>query len=223
MRILLVEDEDDLAFAMTVALNAQGFLVDTAGAVDEARTALQLILYSAVILDRTLPDGDGLDLLPSIRSLAARPGVLVLSAPGEPEETISRLTAGTDDYLSKPVETVELVARLQALFRRRAPSEKRIVAVGGLAYDIILREASVHGLPLRLPRRERLLLDALIRRAERVVSREHLHEAVFDSGEDVSAEAIKAHISRLRRRLTERQADVRIIALRGAGYMMREE
>ncbi len=223
MRLLLVEDEDDLASAVTAALSARGFLVDTAGSVDETYAALAQVSYKAVILDRRLPDGDGLDILPSIRKLPARPGVLVLTALGDLEDTVSGLNAGADDYLSKPFETVELVARLQALLRRPAFSGDPIIEVGGLAYDVLHREASVWGTPMALPRRELLLLDALVRRAGRAVSREHLDEAVYGFSDEVQTEALKPHVSRLRRKLKDHKAGVAILALRGIGYMIRED
>lgn len=221
MRVLLVEDEDEMARVLVDALEARGFVADRLARIDEAREALAAPQHDALILDRCLPDGDGLTLLADLRRRPSHPPVLVLTALDGTHETVAGLEAGADDYLVKPFEMDELVARLHALLRRPPPVDAAPLRLGALSYDADHRELRVHGEPLPLPRRETLILEALMRRAEAVVSRERLERAAYGFDDEVSAEAITPHVSRLRRRLEEREAGVSIVALRGIGYMLR--
>lgn len=221
MRLLLVEDEDELAAALIAALVARDFVVDRVGTVEEAHEAIRQVGYRAVVLDRRLPDGDGLTLLATLRRLPAAPPVLVLTALEGVEQTVSGLDAGADDYLAKPFEVAELAARLRALLRRPPTPGRTVIKVAELVYDTAHREATIQGEPLPLPRRELAVLEILVRRAGRVVTREQLDEAVYGFDDEVQPEAIKPHISRLRRRLELREAGVVILALRGIGYMLK--
>ena len=179
MRILLVEDEIEMAAALRGALARRGFVVDRVRTLEEARIALKEAGVRTVLLDRRLPDGDGLSLLPLLRSMTDPPFVIMLTALGQTMERVEGLDAGADDYLVKPFELDELLARLRAVARRRAGAAVEPLTLGALSFDTVHREALVDGQPLQLPRREIALLDVLLRRAGRVVLRETIEAALF--------------------------------------------
>lgn len=222
MRILLVEDEPELAAATAARLTGEGFVVDHFSSLGEAIEAVMGVDYRAILLDRRLPDGDGLSLLPVLRTRASVPPVIVLTALDDIPDRVAGLDAGAEDYLIKPYAFEELTARLRVLLRRYAngaplPS----VSVGRLHYDLSGREPKVDGTALALPRRELAILDALIRRAGRVVMRESLEAQVYGFDDDISSNALEAHISRLRKRLADARAGVIVHGVRGVGYMLR--
>ncbi len=223
MRILLVEDEIEMAAALRAALARRGFVVDRVRTLEDAHIALKEPGVRAVLLDRRLPDGDGLSLLPVLRAMADPPPVIVLTALGQTMERVEGLDAGADDYLVKPFELDELLARLRAVARRRAGAAVEPLTLGALSFDTVHREAQVSGNPLQLPRREIALLDVLLRRAGRVVLRETIEAALFGFDDAPASNTLDSHVSRLRRRLSEAGAGVAIHALRGVGYMAKAE
>jgi DNA-binding response OmpR family regulator len=224
VRILLVEDEPQLAAATASRLTREGFVVDQMGTLGDAIEAVMATQYRLVLLDRRLPDGDGLSLLPVLRTRPAAPPVIVLTALDDIPDRVAGLDAGADDYLIKPFAFDELLARMRVLLRRdghAAPMPQ--VKVGRLVYDFSAREPSVNGRSLALPRRELAILDVLIRRAGRVVMREHLESQVYGFDDDIRSNALEAHVSRLRKRLTDLNAGVVVDGIRGVGYMLRAE
>jgi DNA-binding response OmpR family regulator len=223
MRILLVEDEAELATALRAALTRRGFVVDWVPDLAQAQDAIRDPGLRAVLLDRRLPDGDGLALLAPLRALPDPPPVIVLTARGQTAERVQGLDAGADDYLAKPFELDELLARLRVVTRRRPGAVPEPLLLGALRFDPVHREAWVEGTPLHLPRRELALLDLLLRRAGRVVLREAIEAAIFGFDDAPSSNTVDSHVSRLRRRLAEAGAGVTIHALRGVGYMARAE
>lgn len=221
MRILLIEDEPEMAAVLTTALTRDGAVVDHLATLGLAREALADPVHDAVLLDRRLPDGDGLVLLAELRARGITTPVLVLTALGDIADRVSGLDEGADDYLTKPFALEELMARLRSVLRRPALAPSQTIRIGRLDFDLQHRAAGVAGRPLVLPRRERLVLEALIRRAGRAVSRERLEAAVYGFDEDVLPSAIDPHVSRLRRRLAEAGAGVEIRGIRGIGYLLR--
>jgi DNA-binding response OmpR family regulator len=222
MRILLIEDEPELAAATAARLVAEGFVVDHFGTLGEAIEAVMGADYRAVLLDRRLPDGDGLALLPVLRTRQMVPPVIVLTALDDVPDRVAGLDAGAEDYLIKPYAFEELTARLRVLLRRSANGSRLpSVAVGRLCYDLAAREPKVGETALALPRRELAILDALIRRAGRVVMRESLEAQVYGFDDEISSNALEAHVSRLRKRLAEAGAGVIVHGVRGVGYMLR--
>jgi two-component system OmpR family response regulator len=222
MRILLVEDEPELAAATVARLVGEGFVVDHFASLGEAIEAVIGAQYRAVLLDRRLPDGDGLALLPVLKTRAAPPPVIVLTALDDIPDRVAGLDAGAEDYLIKPFAFEELLARLRVLLRRSLRDEPLPhVSVGRLRYDLAARALSVDNAPLALPRRELAIFDALARRAGRVVMREHLESQVYGYEDEISSNALEAQISRLRKRLLEAGADVVVHGVRGVGYMLR--
>lgn len=222
MRILLVEDEPELGTALASRLSYDGFTVDHFASLGLAVEAVLGADYRAVLLDRRLPDGDGLSLLPILRTRPSPPPVLVLSSLGDIPDRVAGLEAGAEDYLIKPFAYEELVARLRVLLRRSGLSEALpCVTVGLLEYDLGSRETKVSGKVLVLSKGELAIMDALVRRAGRVVMREHLQNQVYGFDEDVNSNALEAHISRLRKRLSSADAGIVLHGVRGVGYMLR--
>ncbi|MHC2255287.1 DNA-binding response OmpR family regulator [Bradyrhizobium embrapense] len=222
MRVLLVEDQPDMVAALRAALARHDMLVDHAPDLLEAEAIAAAGSYDAIVLDRQLPDGDGLSLIPKLRASGNTVPVLVLTARGELADRISGLDSGADDYLGKPFAFEELLARLRALLRRPANVQQDAARIGRLSFDFAHREASVDGRPLEMPRRERLVLETLVHRMGRMVQRSALMEAVYGLDDDVQPNALDTHVSRLRRRLAEADAGVTINGVRGLGYVLRE-
>ncbi|MCC8981279.1 response regulator transcription factor [Bradyrhizobium acaciae] len=222
MRVLLVEDQPDMVTALRAALARHDMLVDHAPDLLEAEAIAAAGNYDAIVLDRQLPDGDGLTLIPKLRASGNAVPVLVLTARGELADRISGLDSGADDYLGKPFAFEELLARLRALLRRPANVQQHAARIGRLSFDFAHREASVDGRPLEMPRRERLVLETLLHRMGRMVQRSALMEAVYGLDDDVQPNALDSHVSRLRRRLAEADAGVTINGVRGLGYVLRE-
>ncbi|HEX2889901.1 response regulator transcription factor [Vineibacter terrae] len=220
-RILLVEDEAEMARLVAGSIESDGFLVDRAGSCEDARLTLELARYALVLLDRRLPDGDGLSLLRTVR--ATQPGVpvIVLTALDRLDDKVHGLDAGADDYLTKPFFADELMARIRAALRRPGAEPAAPLLCGRLRFDPARREVDIEGQPLVLKRRELLALEALIRRAGRVVQRDALVAAVYGMEDDVLPKALDSHISRLRRRLAELDAGVTIHPIRNVGYMLK--
>lgn len=221
MRILLVEDEVEFAKAMRGALERDRFVADWVTSISLAREASRSQVHELVLLDRTLPDGDGLSLIPQLR--VDNPGVpiIVLSARGELSDRVAGLDDGADDYLVKPFDLEEMLARIRAVQRRPnelAPDE---IVVGDLVFDMAFGEARVHGTQLVLQRREVAVLTALIRRRGRVVLRESLEEAVYGFDDAIQSNTLHSHISRLRRKFSDAGAGVEIHTVRGVGYLLR--
>lgn len=220
-RILLVEDDPALAREIVRALEREHWPLDHVASLADAFEAVIRFPYRAILLDRTLPDGDGIALVPAARSRPSRPSIIFLTARDEIADRIEGLDAGADDYLVKPFALEELLARIRAAFRRpHAGLAPEPILVGRLSFDQATREVRVADRPLALPRRELALLELLVRRSGRVVQRAHLDSEVYGFDADVSANALETLVSRLRRRLEEAEAGLQLRTIRGVGYMI---
>jgi DNA-binding response OmpR family regulator len=222
MRVLLVEDHLEMVAALRAALTRHDMIVDHALNLSEAEVIAADGNYDVVVLDRQLSDGDGLSLIPKLRASGNVVPVLVLTARGDLADRVAGLDNGADDYLAKPFAFEELLARLRALLRRPAGVQSDIVRVGRISFDFTHREASIEGKALEMPRRELLVLEALMRRMGRMVQRASLMEAVFGLDDEVQPNALDSHISRLRRKLADADAGVTINGIRGVGYLLRD-
>ncbi|MGF6275659.1 two-component system response regulator TctD [Massilia sp. UYP11] len=226
MRILLVEDHVELSHWVSKALRDAHLTVECARTGADADALLHTQDYALVILDLTLPRMDGLDVL---RRLRARGGarastpVLILTARGGLEDKVQGLNLGADDYLSKPFELAELEARVKALLRRRGGSEALVHRCGQLAFDTVSRMFSYCGEPLALTPREHAVLEALITRPGRALSKEKLFQEVFALSDDANLDAIELYIHRIRKKLERPGGDAAIVTLRGIGYLMQEK
>lgn len=219
MRILLVEDDDNFAEALTEALVKQGFAVDRTRTLALTLETLQQAKYRLVLLDRQLPDGDGAEIVGDIRSIHGDLPILILTAKHQVADKVEGLDAGADDYLAKPFEMVELMARIRALIRRPARATPSI-SLGQLRFDFDSKQAWVNDVELKLPRRQVLVLEALCLRQGRTVRRHALEQAVYGLTDHVESNALESHISRLRKVLID--AGVEIHTMRGIGYCLKE-
>ncbi|WP_425965294.1 response regulator [Rhizobium nepotum] len=222
MRVLIVEDEAEFANTLRIALERERFVVDQADRISMAQEAAMSGSYDLVLLDRTLPDGDGLSLVPLLRETHPGLPVIVLSARGEVVDRIVGLDRGADDYLIKPFDTDEMFARIRAVRRRPAELGSEEIHVGALVFDVTNDEASVAGARLDLTRRELRVLTVLVKRRGRTVLRESLEQAVFGFDDEVQSNTLDSHISRLRRKLTDASAQVEIHAIKGVGYLLKD-
>lgn len=222
MRVLVVEDEEEFSNTLRIALERERYVVDQADRVSMAREAALSGTYDLVLLDRTLPDGDGLSLLPMLRETSPGLPVIVLSARGEVVDRIAGLDTGADDYLIKPFDIDEMSARIRAVRRRPREFGVEEIHVGTLVFDVTHDEASVEGVRLELTRREVRVLSALVKRRGRTVLRESLEQAVYGFGDEVQSNTLDSHISRLRRKLAEAGAQVDIHAIKGVGYLLKD-
>jgi len=218
MRILLVEDHPQLAESVAQALRAAGWTVDLLGDGVQADLALTTEDYALAILDVGLPRLDGFQVLARLRERGKTLPVLMLTARGEVSDRVHGLNLGADDYLAKPFELSELEARVKALLRRSVAAGERQQRCGALIHDLDARRFSLGGQPLALTLREQSVLEVLISRPGRVMSKDQLAAQVFGLDEDASADAIEIYIHRLRKKLEG--SAVRIVTFRGLGYLL---
>ncbi|MBB3660952.1 two-component system OmpR family response regulator [Rhizobium sp. BK650] len=222
MRVLLAEDEPEMAAVLVAALRNNNIITDHVSTIEAAEEAVRLNTYDALLLDRSLPDGDGLELIVEARRIQTAVPVIMLTARGDLKDRIEGLDLGADDYLAKPFAVEELMARLRAILRRPGNIEIESLCLGQLHFDLRNREARVGEVPLELPRRELLVLEALMRRAGRTVERSSLEEAVYGIDDEIQSNALDAHVSRVRRKLEAAGAGVEIHTIRGVGYLIRQ-
>lgn len=221
MRVLLVEDELEMARALTVVLSQNQYIVDHMETLTLAREAIRERVHDVIILDRQLPDGDGLELLRELRAADDKTPVVVLTAHNLTLDKVCGLDDGADDYLGKPFQADELMARLRAVVRRSETYFGRVVTEGNVRLTLDTHEVSVADQPLVLPRREMLVLKTLMRRSGRTVLRRILEEAVYGFDDEIQSNALDSHVSRLRKRLIEADASVTIHSMRGLGYLLK--
>ena len=218
MRILLVEDNEALADGLSAILKGTGHAVDVVGDGASADAAIASENFDLVILDLTLPEMDGLDVLRGMRARASKAAVLILTARGAPEERVRGLDLGADDYMIKPFDIPEFEARVRMLLRRQAGLRSSAVTFGGIALDLNSRTFSAEGMPLDIPARELGLLEILFMRAGKVVAKEAIMQSLAAFDDDLSANAIEQYVSRLRKRLAPHGLTVR--TARGIGYYL---
>lgn len=222
MTVLLVEDETEFAQLLLEQLRNAGLVVDYIRSLEDALESVRQFPYDLVLLDRRLPDGEGLSILPQIKKL--RPGirVLVLTALDGASDKVEGLDGGADDYLVKPFDIEELLARIRASLRRPGCEMAPPVRVGALSFDLGSRSAAIGERTLVLHGRELALLEALVRRVGRVVPRKILMGEVYGLDDEALPNALDVLVSRLRKRLTEADAGASIHPARGIGYLITE-
>lgn len=219
MRILLVEDTDDVAEAIVASFLKRGDAVDRAGTFRAASDSVSVAHYDLAILDINLPDGSGIELISTVRAAQPACPILMLTARLDVDDRIEALDKGADDYLMKPFDLRELEARSRALTRRLGEERSVIVTFGDLSYDPAVPQASVCGAPVALSRRELAVLEALLGAHGRVMPKERLFEKLFSfDRDDVGINAVELYVGRLRRKL--QGSAVRIRTLRNLGYQL---
>ena len=214
MQILLVEDDLSLADSLATALKREGFTVNHVATGKAALLAAETAPPELVILDLGLPDMDGLMVLKQLHKGKTPLLVLVLTARNTTEDKVSGLNLGADDYLAKPFEMPELLARLRALERRTALHQSNEINIGPVALDTVTYVVSVDGNKVELTRREFMLLKALMEKPGRVLSRNKLESSLYGWGEELASNSIEVHIHNLRKKLSPGF----IKTVRGIGY-----
>ena len=216
MRLLLAEDDVVLADALCRRLRESGYAVDWVKDGLEVETALKTDEFDLLILDIGLPKRSGLEVLKALRSADSHLPVLLLTALDAVDDRVRGLDSGADDYLAKPFELAELEARVRALTRRGMAGAPTLLKHGTLSYDQVGKVATLDGEPLELSARETALLEILLQRAGRYVSKDHLVSHLCEWGEEVSSNAIEVYVHRLRRKI--QPGGVHILTSRGLGY-----
>jgi two-component system OmpR family response regulator len=223
MKLLLVEDDNEAAGYLKRALSEAGHTMDHAAAGRDGLMLAAAEPYDVIILDRMLPELDGLAILRAIRASGVKTPVLLLTALGGIDDRVEGLDAGGDDYLLKPFAFAELLARVNALARRPPPQEVRTeLALADLRVDLLKRTVVRGGQRIDLQPREFQLLEYLLRNAGRVVTRTMLLESVWDFHFDPKTNIVETHVSRLRGKLDRGHAKELIHTVRGEGYVIRE-
>ena len=218
MRILIAEDDVALSEALQFSLTQAGYAVDHVAHGTAADEALKGDGFGLLILDLGLPKIDGLEVLRRLRKRNSLLPVLILSGREQPEEKVAGLDLGADDYLVKPFSLSELQARVRALLRRSAGQAAPVLAYGDLVFDTVGRVASVAGKPLPLSLHEAGVLEVLLNRFGRVVSKEQLVEQLYSYDKEVSHNAIEVYIHRVRKKLVGSGVEVRTHY--GRGYVV---
>ena len=221
MRILLVEDDKILADALRRALMQSAYAVDVAGTGEEADHALAVESYDLAILDVGLPGLDGLEVLRRLRARKAAVPVLLLTALDALADRVRGLDLGADDYLAKPFDLPELEARVRALLRRGGANTTPFLQHGKLRLDTVGRRVFYEDQPVELSARELSVLELLLMREGRVVSKEHMVNHLYGWGDEVGANAIEVYVYRIRKKLEPLGCEIRTV--RGMGYLMERD
>ncbi len=223
MRLLLVEDNRDLSQLLITALGASGYRVDAAASASQAMDALAARRYSVVVLDLGLPDQDGLTVLRSMRKRSDVTPVLVLTARSGVQDRVKSLRAGADDYVVKPFDTEELVARLEAILRRQRNLTGNTLRSGDVTLDTELGQLTVGDSAMFLPPREFSLLEILMRHSGRVVTKRRVEDQLFGLAAAIGSNAVEVYVHRLRKLLVDAGANIEIHTVRGVGYLVSEK
>lgn len=218
MRILLIEDETTLGDAMCTRLSSARHAVDWAQDFDTAQDAVRSLAHEIVLLDLNLPDGNGMELLKSLRRVGDRRPVLIITAADQLSDRLAGLNAGADDYIVKPFHLEELVARVEAVQRRYIGDPSPTVSIGTIVMDKAGHQLWVDGAEQSLTGREWALLMRLFDRPGSIVSKSQLEEALYRNGDEVESNTVEVYVSRLRRKLGRST----ITTVRGIGYRLRD-
>jgi len=223
VKVLIVEDEAELGTLLQSLLKREKFTTDLAPDLEWAKEALLSQDFDLVLLDRRLPDGDGKDLVEFCKLKGISTRFLFLTALGDLEHKIEGLELGGDDYLTKPFEPEELIARIHALLRRNFDLSEVDWRAGRIVYYPKSRSVMINGESVVLTRRELIIFEQLIRSAGRVVTRDAIEAAAYGFDDDIRSNTMESHISRIRKLLEKHNAGASIRAIRGVGYTLRED
>jgi DNA-binding response OmpR family regulator len=220
MKILVVEDEKELSKSIVIYLKDLGYLCEVALDFDTAMTKIDLYQYDCILLDITLPDGSGLDILQHLKAMNKLEGVLIISAKNSVDDRIQGLQLGADDYLPKPFYLPELSARIEAIIRRKNFAGNTIISFNEISIDTIARVAYFNNAPLDLTKKEYQLLLYFIANKERVISKNAIAEHLWGDEMDMANnyDFIYTHIKNLRKKLMEKGNSDYLRSVYGMGY-----
>ncbi len=221
MRILLVEDDLVISKNIVILLKRESYAVDTANSIEQAREHIESETYDCIILDRRLPDGDGVALIPTIRTEHPTTLTILLTARAQTSDVVAGLNAGADDYIAKPFVPATLLARLRALLRRaRRVPVTPIIAIADLIIDTNTHHVTRAGRTIELSPREYAILDYLARHPCQAIDRMTILTHAWDERVDLFSNTVDVHIRYLRRKIDEGQQLPLIHTVRGKGYML---
>jgi len=221
MRALVLEDDARLRSLVVRTLTRTGLACDEAESIEEADELVTLHEYDLLVLDRRLPDGDGLTVCRRARAAGFTRSILMLTARDDADSTVEGLSEGADDYLGKPFDLEVLAARARALLRRNAVRPSSELVSGNIRLDAMRRSATLDGSPLTLTAREFTILESLMRKPGGVLSREEILEQAWGEREEPMSNTIDVLIGRLRKKIDEPGQPSRIETVRGMGYRLR--
>lgn len=222
MRLLYVEDNDKLALNTSASLRKNSFVVDWVSNGEDAVHSVKSFDYDAIILDLGLPDMDGLTVLQAVKQVNSEIPVIICTARDALEDRLSGLNSGADDYLVKPFEVSELVARIKAVLRRPGGALGLHLTAGNITFETNERTVKIDGTPVRFSRRELDLLELFMRRKGRVLSKDGIENALYGFDAPPTPNAIEVATHRLRKKLIEQGATCSIHTLRGIGYILED-
>ncbi|MBP0590544.1 response regulator [Paraburkholderia sp. LEh10] len=221
MKLLLIEDNPTLSHWLARMLEQDSFALDAVQDGEAADRLLRMNRYDVVLLDLNLPRLSGKNVLRRLRQRGDATPVMILTASGSIDEKVELLGAGADDYLVKPFEVRELIARVKVMIRRQTAATANEVSCGDLVFDIDTRQFTLKGAPLNVTPRERSVLETLILRMGKTVSKAALMDSVVTHDDQPSEDALEIYVSRLRKKLDGSSAA--IVTLRGLGYLLRKK
>ena len=221
MRTLVIEDEPQIGAYLGRLLRQLNRTVDIVESISDAEQALGNFTYDLAIVDRMLPDGDALGIVTALSQLPERPAIIMLTARDTKDDVIDGLNGGADDYLGKPFEPQEFIARVRAVLRRPRLLAPPVLSFGNVELHVGTNEAVVADNRVLLRRREASILETLLMRRNRVVTRDALIEAIYGFDDEIESNTLDAQMSRLRKKLAELGGDVEIPSMRGIGYILR--
>lgn len=220
MKILIVEDDQTLAKNLKRVLIKDGFAVDTAFSKEDGVAEIEVNEYDCIVLDINLPDGSGFDLLSQLRNNENQTPVIIVTARGEVEDRIKGLNLGADDYVPKPINSNELIARIRAIIRRNSQSALPVITVGKLIVQPAEHVATVNGHVLDLTAKEFAVLEYLAQHSGQAVTRTMLMEHIWGSDFDTFSNVIDVYIRNLRRKVEKYSQETLIKTIRGKGYVL---
>lgn len=225
MKILVIEDEEGLRESIEEYFSEAGNVCETAGSYQSAMAKINLYRYDCILLDITLPEGNGMDILKALKENNYPDGVLIISAKNSLDDRLNGLNLGADDYLVKPFHLSELMARVSAIVRRKTFNGSNLLLFNELTIDLLAKEVKVHNIPVKLTRKEYALLLYFIANKGKVVSKNAIAEHLWGDGIDMANnfDFIYSHIKNIRKKLMEAGSNDYIQAAYGMGYKFTEQ
>jgi len=223
MKLLLIEDDLVLSSNVLKKLTKEGFAVDLSSTIEQSLVSIEVNEYDCLILDIGLPDGSGFELLHTLRQAKNKTPIIIVTARGQIEDRIKGLDMGADDYLLKPVDTAELIARIRAVIRRRNGKALSVIVVGELTLQSSRHEATVKNNLLVLTGKEFSVLEYLVMHHGELVTRSMLMEHIWDSDFDSFSNVVDVYIKNIRRQISLYTSKSLITTIRGKGYILAEK